>query len=166
MCDYSLQGIRNRLAEEGETLVVHRFSTGSKGLTSPSYIRTAEMPKGWLDALKWLFAIQTQECAVCIPDGARLLLSGISARLRQQHGLGVSEHVTFRQLSADAAVYRDAVEFASGVRVRLQELDAGQGVEVIALSSEEKLAPEILFEEEISDPDHRTWARRTPTTGA
>jgi hypothetical protein len=37
---------------------------------------------------------------------------------------------------------------------------------VIALSSEEKLAPEILFEEEISDPDHRTWARRTPTTGA
>jgi hypothetical protein len=113
MCDYSLQGIRNRLAEEGETLVVHRFSTGSKGLTSPSYIRTAEMPKGWLEALKWLFAIQTQECAVCIPDGAQLLLSGISARLRQQHGLTASEHVTFRQLSADAAVYRDAVEFAS-----------------------------------------------------
>jgi hypothetical protein len=125
------------------------------------------MPKGWLDALKWLFAIQTQECAVCIPDGAQLLLSGISARLRQQHGLSASEHVTFRQLSADAAVYRDAVEFASGVRVRLQELDAGQSVEVVSLSSEEKLAPEILFEEEIpAPPDHRTWARRTPTTGA
>ena len=167
MCDYSLQGIRNRLAEEGETLVVHRFSTGSKGLTSPSYIRTAEMPKGWLEALKWLFAIQTQECAVCIPDGAQLLLSGISARLRQQHGLTASEHVTFRQLSADAAVYRDAVEFASGVRVRLQELDAGQSVEVLALSSEGKLTPEILFEEEVSDStEYRGMARRTPTSGA
>jgi hypothetical protein len=167
MCDYSLQGIRNRLAEEGETLVVHRFSTGSKGLTSPNYIRTAEMPKGWLEALKWLFAIQSQECAVCIPDGAQLRLSGISARLRQQHGLGPSERVTFRQLSADAAVYRDAVEFPGGVRVRLQELDAGQTVEVVALSSEEKLAPEILFEEEVSDPsDNRGWARRTPMPGA
>ena len=165
MCDYSLQGIRNRLAEEGETLVVHRFSTGSKGLTSPSYIRTAEMPKGWLDALKWLFAIQGQECAVCIPDGAQLVLSGISSRLRQQHGLETSERVTFRQLSADAAVYRDAVEFASGVRVRLQELDAGQSVEVIALSSEDKHAAEILFEEEISNPQDRGWARRSPTSG-
>src|SRR5262245_17124810 len=165
MCDYSLQGIRNRLAEEGETLVVHRFSTGSKGLTSPSYIRSAEMPKGWLDALKWLFAIQNQECAVCIPDGAQLLLSGISSWLRQQHGLGASEHVTFRQLSADAAVYRDAVEFSNGARVRIQELDAGQQVEVVALSSENKLAPEILFEEEISNPQDRGWVRRSPTSG-
>ena len=88
----------------------------------------------------------------------------LRARLRQQHGLGASEHVTFRQLSADAAVYRDAVEFASGVRVRLQELDAGQSVEVLALSSEEKLTPEILFEEEISDHEHRGW-RRTPASG-
>jgi len=165
MCDYSLQGIRNRLAEEGETLVVHRFSTGSKGLTSPTYIRPAEIPKGWLNALKWLFAIQPQECAVCIPDGAQLRLSGMSSWLRQQHGLGASELVTFRQLSADAAVYRDAVEFASGVRVRLQELDAGQPVEVIALSSEDRVTTEILFEEELSDPDHR-WARRSPTSGA
>ncbi len=39
MCDYSLHGIRNRLAEEGETLVVHRFFTGSKGLTSPEYLK-------------------------------------------------------------------------------------------------------------------------------
>jgi hypothetical protein len=166
MCDYSLQGIRNRLAEEGETLVVHRFSTGSKGLTSPSYLRTAEMPKGWLDALKWLFAIQTQECAVCIPDGARLLLSGISSRLRQQHRLGPSEHVTFRQLSADAAVYRDAVEFASGARIRIQELEEGQSFEVVALSAEDRAVPEVLLEEEVSDqPDYRSWARRSPTTG-
>ena len=36
MCDYSLMGIPNRLAEEGEVLVTHRFSTGSLGFASPS----------------------------------------------------------------------------------------------------------------------------------
>ena len=34
MCDYSLHGIPNRLAVEGEELVVRRFPTGSKGLAS------------------------------------------------------------------------------------------------------------------------------------
>jgi hypothetical protein len=149
MCDYSLQGIRNRLAEEGETLVVHRFSTGSKGLTSPTY----EAPKGWLNALKWFFAIPTQECAVCIPDGARLLLPGIAEKLWQQRGREVSDHVTFRQLSEEAAVYRDAVEFSSGAKVRIQEIEEGQLVEVLALSSEARFVPEMLLEEEeISDP--------------
>ena len=36
MCDYSLAGIPNRLAVEGEELAVHRFPTGSIGLASPS----------------------------------------------------------------------------------------------------------------------------------
>jgi hypothetical protein len=35
MCDYSLMGIPNRLAEEGEDLVAHRFPTGSVGFASP-----------------------------------------------------------------------------------------------------------------------------------
>jgi hypothetical protein len=52
MCDYSLQGIRNRLAEEGETLVVHRFYTGSKGLTSPKYLKPTEKSKGLIGAFK------------------------------------------------------------------------------------------------------------------
>jgi hypothetical protein len=56
------------------------------------------------------------------------------------------------------------LEFASGVRVRLQELDAGQPVEVIALSSEEKTTQEVLFEEEIGNTENR-WARRSPTSG-
>jgi len=32
MCDYSLMGVPNRLAQEGEDLVTHRFRTGSLGL--------------------------------------------------------------------------------------------------------------------------------------
>ena len=41
MCDYSLMAIPNRLAEEGEDLVAHRFPTGSVGLASP---RDLHMP--------------------------------------------------------------------------------------------------------------------------
>jgi hypothetical protein len=135
MCDYSLHGIQNRLAEEGEVLVVHRFYSGSKGLTSPEYLKPCEQPKSWIAALRKMFAAQPQVCAVCIPDGARLVLHGTSSALRRAHGLSATEAVTFRQLSANAGAYRDAVEFRNGARVRLQELDEGQQVEVLALSS-------------------------------
>jgi hypothetical protein len=138
MCDYSLHGIRNRLAEEGEVLVVHRFHTGSKGLTSPEYLdKGTQRPKGFLELLKTMFATPSDECAVCVPDGAKLMLGPISPALREAHGLSTNEAVTFRQLSANAATYRDAVEFKNGLKLRLQDLDEGQAVEVLTLSSEE-----------------------------
>jgi hypothetical protein len=80
---------------------------------------------------------QIDECAVCIPDGARLILHDISPKLQQAHALSANESVTFRQLSAEAATYRDAVEFENGVKVRLQDLDEGQTVAILALSSDE-----------------------------
>ena len=137
MCDYSLHGIKNRLAEEGEVLVVHRFYSGSKGLTSPEFLKRAEQPKGLMAALRRMFIAQSEECAVCIPDGAKLMLGGISLALQQAHGFSATESVTFRQLSANAATYRDAVEFRDGVKLCLQDLTEGQTVEVLALSSEE-----------------------------
>ena len=136
MCDYSLHGIRNRLAEEGETLVVHRFYTGSKGLTSPEYLEPTAQPKGLLAALKKFFAAEPQACAVCIPDGAKLMVHGIPPRLQEAYDLSSDEAVTFRQLSAETHTYRDAVEFKNGAKVRLQEFEDGQRVEVLALSSE------------------------------
>ena len=160
MCDYSLQGIRNRLAEQGETLVVHRFQTGSKGLASPESIQHDEGPKTWMAALKRLFAIHAEECAVCIPDGAQLLLSGIPARLQRHYGISSTEQVVFRQLSADAATYRDAVEFKNGSRARLQELDEGQSVRIVALSSEEA---ETLEEVPLREgAGARAWVQRYP----
>jgi hypothetical protein len=136
MCDYSLHGIRNRLAEQGEVLIVHQFHTGSKGLTSPENRKANPQPAGLLSALKRLFAAEPEVCAVCIPDGAKLTLHGISPRLQETHGLNSTEAVTFRQLSLSVHSYRDAVEFRNGVRIRLQELEDGQLVEVWALSSE------------------------------
>ena len=139
MCDYSLHGIRNRLARKDEVLVVHRFHTGSKGLTSPEYLNVdPPKRKGLLALIKSTFAVvEPQVCAVCIPDGAKLMVYGISVRLQEAHGLNSAEGVTFRQLSADAQTYRDAVEFGNGVRIRLQDLEEGQRVEVLALSSEQ-----------------------------
>ncbi len=66
MCDYSLHGFENRLAKEGEVLVVHRFSSGSKGLTSPEYLKAIEEGTGWMAILRKLFAAP-RDCAVCIP---------------------------------------------------------------------------------------------------
>ena len=163
MCDYSLHGIENRLAEEGEVLVVHRFYTGSNGLTSPEYLKPFEQPKGWMAALKRIFA-QPRVCAVCIADGAQLVLHGISPALRRAHDLSETEAVTFRQLSANAGTYRDAVEFRNGVKVRLQELNEGQEMEVVALSSERVGIQKIhssrrqLWRTELSHINDRTLA--------
>src|SRR2546427_5739940 len=98
MCDYSLHGIENRLAEAGETLVVHRFYTGSKGLTSPEYLKPIEQPKGLMSLLTRKLSAQSRICAVCIPDRAKLMLRGISPALQQAHGIFTTEAVTFRQL--------------------------------------------------------------------
>ena len=138
MCDYSLHGVENRLAEEGETLVVHRFYAGSKGLTSPEYLKPCEQLKGWIAVLKRIFAGEPRVCAVCIPDGAQLVLYGISPAHRQAYGLSEAEAVTFRQLSANAGTYRDAVEFRNGVKIGLQELVEGQQIEVLTLSSDKE----------------------------
>src|SRR5437867_5970601 len=136
MCDYSLYGIANRHAEEGEVLVVHRFYTGSKELTSPEYLQSTEQPKGLMAVLKSVFAAKSRVCAVCVPDGAQLMLNGISPSLQQAYDLSTTEAVTFRQLSANAGTYRDAVEFRNGVKVCLQDLEEGESVKVLALSSE------------------------------
>jgi len=139
MCDYSLSGIQNRLAVEDETLIVHQFHTGSKGLTSPEYLKPAPSPKGLLAVLKTLVGRNSppQACAVCIPDGARLTLEGISEKLQEAYHLSPVEKVTFRQLSASALTYRDAVEFENGMKVLLQELEESQRLKVRALSSED-----------------------------
>jgi len=145
MCDYSLHGIRNRLAEDGETLVVHRFYTGSKGLSSPEYLEPIEKSKSLRAIIKTMFGSPLRECAVCIPDGAKVLLHGISPALQQARGLCTTEPATFRQMSADASTYRDALEFRNGARVRLQDLEEGQSVRVLALSPRQSGTPDTAL---------------------
>jgi hypothetical protein len=147
MCDYSLQGLPNRLAVEGEELVTHRFSTGSIGLASPADVAAARRPqlepaarRSWWSALKsWLAppCEVAQAPAVCIPPGTQLLMSRIPESLRREFALNAVEDVTFTQLSAEAFQYRDAIRFANGRQLVLQSFREGVCFGVLSLAPNE-----------------------------
>ncbi len=153
MCDYSLMAVPNRLAQEGEELVAHRFPTGSLGLASPADVKRTMAPPpartGIWCAIREFFSPPKMEPvpAVCIPPGARLRLQDIPVRLQQDLGVGPAEEVTFTQISAVVNSYRDAVRFPNGREVRLQDLREGQRVRVLDLSAAEELDLESLREE-------------------
>jgi hypothetical protein len=130
MCDYSLAHFPNRLAVEGEQLVVHRFDLGTLGLAPAR------------PSLKQLFSC-TGVPAVCVPPGARLLLHDIPEPLQQRLGVRTTAEVTFVEQSLEAFRYRDAVRFASGQEILLQALHCGQRVDVLSLSSGENTKEEV-----------------------
>ncbi|HKA00873.1 MAG TPA: hypothetical protein VKE70_30385 [Candidatus Solibacter sp.] len=151
MCDYSLMAVPNRLAQEREELVTHRFPTGSLGLASPADIARAAIAaaptrKSFFAMLKEFFnpPASSPVCAVCIPPGARLLVQNIPQRLQQSLVVSACEEVTFTQLSAAANTYRDAIRFSNGRDLRLQELREGMHVTVLDLSAAEELDLEAL----------------------
>jgi len=127
MCDYSLHAQPNRLAIDGERLVVYRFSRGSIGLASPSDLADAK-PRPWWSwrAIKMWFQVQEAAlrpiCPVCVPPGARLVVREIPENLQQEFRVSEAEQVTFVQLSADEYSYRDAVRFSNGSKLLLQKL--------------------------------------------
>jgi len=138
MCDYSLMGVPNRLAREGEDLVVHEFRTGSRGLTPCTSVTNTDTQRRY-GFVKRLFGnLEPERVAVCIPPGARLLLSDIAEDVRKSFAVGASEEVTFTQLTATANTYRDAVRFANGREMLLQRLNKGQRVRVLQLSFAEE----------------------------
>jgi hypothetical protein len=152
MCDYLLMGIPNRLAVEGEQLVLYKFRTGSKGLASLLDLQPAdppiEQPKTIWARLKSFFNPPERPSvpAVCIPLGARLVMEDIPASLRRNLEVGEIELVTFTQIKAasstfglfeGAGIYRDAVRFKHGGEVRLQDLREGQRMWVMSLAGVE-----------------------------
>jgi hypothetical protein len=144
MCDYSLHTFPNRLAVDGEELVIHRFGGTSLGLASPAdvapVIQTCDNRSPW-DRIKAWFKSQQPKWdaerrvpAVCIPPGSRLLLHDIPANLQRELRVSEVEAVTFTQISAEAHTYRDAVRFDNNRQVLLQALREGQRVSVVSLS--------------------------------
>jgi hypothetical protein len=76
--------------------------------------------------------------AVCIPPGAQLRLSGMSDKFRSQYGIAdADEVVTFDQRTQAVNTYRDAIRFADGRSILLQELNEGQRVTVLRLDRPE-----------------------------
>jgi hypothetical protein len=147
MCDYSLHTTQNRLAIDGETLVVHRFNTGTIGLAPvPSAEASPEKPK--LGFWRRLFAFEPnagvqQPCAVCVPPGARLLMRDIPVRLQATLGVSECEEVRFTQITARENTHRDAVQFANGITLLLQRLEPGQHVEILDLGIAEETPDQV-----------------------
>jgi hypothetical protein len=143
MCDYSLAQVRNRLAAEGEELIVHRFSTYSIGLASPADLantpRLREDTRSVWQRIRNFFDPQSAcpDCvAVCIPPGALLTVREIPVKLQRKWQVRQEEDVLFVQTSAEANQYRDAVSFQNGRQVSLQELVEGMPVKVISLGGD------------------------------
>jgi hypothetical protein len=154
MCDYSLHGVKNRLAVEGEQLRVHKFYTGSKGLAGVEELEQLRQPTplaegaSWWERFKAIFSDtspmannEARRCvtAVCIPPGAQLELQGLPAHLQREFGVGPREYVTFVQLNAEAFRYRDAFRFDNGREVLIQKLNEDLRVEVLQLVLAEDL---------------------------
>jgi hypothetical protein len=154
MCDYSLQGLPNRLSTEGEELVAHRFLTGAIGFTSPQELQAiaeaqaTQKRSGFWSTIKSLFSVDMgpSATAVCIPPGAQLWLEDIPARLQREFDVRPNEEVTFTQLTAQPYTYRDAVRFDNGREVLLQKLEPGQRAVVLRLALAEEVAePEMAY---------------------
>lgn len=158
MCDYSLMSFPNRLATEGEELVVHRFPSGAKGLAGLLDIQRAAITlparrkslRSLLDSIGLLLKeiVTAPEDAksvpaVCIPPGTHLLLRDIPERLQSQVGVRRVEEVRFIQITSEAFSYRDAVHFRNGCEIILQQLQEGQRVRVLNLSSTDTASPEV-----------------------
>lgn len=141
MCDYSLMGVPNRLANEGDDLVVHRFSTGTIGLVpARASASTKTLPslgyRAIWEAVKDFFrdAEPNQAVAVCVPPGARLLVRDMPEDVQRFCKSGPAEIVTFTQLTAAANAHRDAIRLDNGTEMLLQRLHEGQRVRVLRLS--------------------------------
>ena len=143
MCDYSLQGLPNRLAVDGEELVTHRFITGSMGMASVCELSAQTKPeripgiRGWWKSFKgWLVpdASAASLTAVCLAPGARLLMREVPASLAREFRLNPTEEVVFTQINAEAFQFRDALQFSGGRRVLLQHVREGVHLEVISTS--------------------------------
>jgi hypothetical protein len=152
MGDSSFFGIPSRLAAEGEQLVVHRFPGGSLGLASITDVRhlAPEVSTGnFWQRIRRRF--QDAEGGsnpippVCVPPGAHLILKGIPGAIQQRYGLQDEEGALFVQISAGVSGYRDELRFNNGVQIRLQELRAGQLVEVLSLAGTHP----ALYEQEL-----------------
>jgi hypothetical protein len=144
MCDYSLHAFPNRLAVDGEELVVHRFGGGSLGLASAADvcpIGQADSGRSdtfwsWQNIKKWLSPAarpSKKAPAVCIPPGASLVLKDIPRSLQRELGVGEVEEVTFVETSANVNTYRDAVRFKNQSQILLQALHEGQRVHVLSV---------------------------------
>jgi hypothetical protein len=141
MCDYSLYSIQNRLAEQGEELVLHKFETGSVGFASaPDLLRfeaakEKESSSFWSAMRDWLLLPPRtwRLPAICVPPGTRLLITDIPQVIQKSLCIQASEIVVFTELHSRTYSYRDALLLPNATRVLLQDLP--EGIHALVLSA-------------------------------
>jgi hypothetical protein len=146
MCDYSLMTFPNRLANEAEILVTHKFSTGSIGFVSPAELCTAEPSLQRKDVELWgkvkaWFAgppVHSAVPAVCIPPGARLRVQTVPDRARQVFQAKPGAEVIFTETTATWGQFRDALRIRANQEVLLQSIGEGLQVQVVSLASSQE----------------------------
>ncbi len=143
MCDYSLYTVKNRLACESDDLVLHRFDTGSLGFCAAAEreleMNRSSLARGWSSFLRWVFPLkQCGLTAVCLPPGARLLVSEVPLAAKPIWGMLEMKTVDFTQLSERSYSYRDAFRMPDGQEVLLQWLPEGLRATVLAMAPNEE----------------------------
>jgi hypothetical protein len=148
MCDYSLFTVNNRLACESDDLVLHRFDTGSIGFCASAELQQemsrSQLSRSWSSFLRWIYP--RKKCrltAVCIPPGARLLISEVPKGSKPGLELLELASVEFAQLSEQCYAYRDALKLPDGETVLLQRLPEGLRATVMALAPIEEEVLEV-----------------------
>ena len=146
MCDYSLYTVKNRLACEADDLVLHRFDTGSLGFCATAELQQemsrSSFARGWSSFTRWL--LPRKQCgltAVCIPPGARLLISEVPLPAKPFWSGLELQAVDFTQLSERSYAYRDALRLPNGDAVLLQKLPEGLRATVLQLAPVEEHIP-------------------------
>lgn len=143
MCDYSLYVEQNRLAKEGEQLALYRFDSGSIGFASVSDLEAEATRRNnksgfWQTLKEVLFCEQSIRLpAVCIPPGARLLLTNVPESTQKALQIGASEVVVVTEITSHSYAYRDALVLPNQTSVLLQDLSEGIRAVVLSLSSDE-----------------------------
>jgi len=142
MCDYSLYAIQQRLASEGEELVVHRFETGSIGFASAHDVQeeAAHCPtRGgrFHSFINWLrLGSRSTITAVCIPPGTSLLLK-VPEDAQSVSGVPNLNKVIFDELSTESYAHHDVLRLPDGRQIFLRDLTEGIRATVLSLDSSE-----------------------------
>ncbi len=147
MCDYSLMIFPNRLANEGEILVTHKFSTGAIGFVSPMDLcaPAAVRPQCvtvsfWSKVRDW-FAVppgRTTIPAVCVPPGASLKVHSVPVNIQRVFRAAPGDDVFFTEMSATWGQFRDGLRVQGKEEILLQSLGEGLAVQVLDLVSSQE----------------------------
>ncbi len=164
--DYSLIKIRNRLADEGEELVVHRFGGGIARMVARAdfeyWLRRAstveeEQSRGLWESIKNYFtgfltyygSVDKVRTAgdepgpvVAIPPEALLRVFDVPAAWQEQYQLAACEDALFLELPQP--IFRCGLCFGNGIIVPLGMLPEGQKIKVLRRSWIESLEPELI----------------------